>query len=189
MGIGGWEKQFHVVINPTALLRYDISINEVIHALEANNLNVGAQFIEKNSEEYVVRSVGLATSIDDMEDVVLKTVDGTPIHVHDVAEVKVGGALRRGLETRNGAGEVVAGMVVKLFGTNSSTVIAATEAKLEEINKALPKGVFLRPYYDQKSLVEACVATVTDAILAGVVLVILIVLVFAEAVRPASLSP
>lgn len=184
LGIGGWEKQFHVVVNPGALLRYDLSINAVIDALRANNLNVGAQFIEKNSEEFVVRSVGLATSMEDIGDVVLKTVDGTPIHVHDVAEVKVGGAIRRGLETRNGAGEVVAGMVIKLFGTNSSTVIAATEAKLEQINKALPQGVLLRPYYDQKSLVEACVATVTEAILIGIILVVLIVLIFMEAMRP-----
>lgn len=184
LGIGGWEKQFHVVLNPDALLRYDLSVVEVIDAIKSNNLNVGAQFIERNDEEYVVRSVGLVTSAEELGDIVVRTIDGTPVHVHDVAEVKVGGAVRRGAQTANGVGEVVAGLVIKLFGTNSSTVIAATEAKLEEINQALPEGVVLRPYYDQKSLVEACVATVTDAIVEGVVLVSIVVLLFLGTLRP-----
>lgn len=184
LGIGGYEKQFHVVVDPAALLRYDITIQELIETIEANNANVGAQFIEKNAEEYVVRSVGLATSIEDIESIVLKSVDGTPIHVHDVAEVKIGGAIRRGLQTRNGVTEVVSGQVIKLFGTNSSTVIQAVEERLAEINKSLPEGVHVRPYYDQKTLVEACVATVTNALVQGIVLVILVLLVFMGGLRP-----
>jgi cobalt-zinc-cadmium resistance protein CzcA len=184
LGIGGYEKQFHVVVDPPALLRYDLAIQDVIEKIEANNANVGAQFIEKNAEEYVVRSVGLATSLEDIEQIVLKTVDGTPIHVHDVAKVEIGGAIRRGLQTRNGITEVVSGQVIKLFGTNSSTVIRAVETRLAEINKSLPDGVRIRPYYDQKTLVEACVATVTSALLQGIVLVAIVVLLFMGGVRP-----
>ncbi|MCF6285791.1 MAG: CusA/CzcA family heavy metal efflux RND transporter [Candidatus Hydrogenedentes bacterium] len=184
LGIGGFEKQYHVVVKPKALLRFDISISEVIGTIKANNLNVGAQFIEKNSEEYVVRSVGLATSIEDIEAIVLKSFDGTPIHVSDVAEVKIGGAIRRGVQTRNGVEEVVSGMVIKLFGMNSSTVITAVEERLAEINKSLPEGVVIRPYYDQKTLVEACVKTVTDALIQGIVLVTIVLLVFMGGLRP-----
>jgi heavy metal efflux system protein len=184
LGIGGLEKQYQVVLKPEALLRYDISIAELIETIKANNLNVGAQFIEKNAEEYVVRSVGFATSISDIEGIVLKSFDGTPVHVYDVAEVKIGGAIRRGVQTRNGTGEVVAGMVIKLFGTNSSTVITGVEERLAEINKSLPKGVYIRPYYDQKTLVEACVKTVTDALVQGIILVTIILLIFMGGIRP-----
>lgn len=184
LGIGGWEKQFHVVVEPEALLRYDVKLHDVIEALEANNLNTGAQFIEQNGEEYIVRSVGLATGMQDLRKVVIKTVGGIPIHIHDVAEVREGGAVRRGLQTRNGTGEVVAGQVIKLFGTNSSTVIADVEDKMVEINDILPDGVRIVPYYDQKSLVEAAVSTVLNALVLGIVLVTLVILLFMGGWRP-----
>ena len=107
LGIGGYERQFQVVIEPEALLRYDVTLAEVTEALEENNLNVGAQYIEQNAEQFVVRSVGLATGITDLENVVVRTADGTPIFVKDVADVRVGGAIRRGLQTRGGVEEVV----------------------------------------------------------------------------------
>lgn len=184
LGIGGFEKQFHVEINPDALLRYSVSLNDVIERIRANNLNVGAQFIEKNSEEFIVRSVGLAKGIDDLNNIVIKTVDGSPIFLSDLSNIKTGGAIRRGLQTRNGVEEVIAGMVIKLFGTNSSTVIADVEKRLGEVNKILPEGIRIVPYYEQKSLVEACVKTVTDALVQGVVLVVLILLLFLGALRP-----
>lgn len=184
LGIGGYEKQYQVVVKPEALLRYDVSISDLIETIKANNLNVGAQFIEKNSEEYVVRSVGFATSIEDIEDIVLKSYDGTPIYVRDVAKVEIGGAIRRGVQTRNGVGEVVSGMIIKLFGTNSSTVITGVEERLIDINKSLPDGVHIRPYYDQKTLVEACVKTVTNALVQGILLVTLVLLIFMGGLRP-----
>ena len=117
LGIGGWEKQFQVRVHPEALLRYGVTMGEVIERIEQNNLNVGAQFIEKNAEEFVVRSVGLATNMDDLRSIVVKTDDGRPIYLGDLAEVEIGGATRRGVETRNGTGEVVAGhcLQVKLY--------------------------------------------------------------------------
>jgi heavy metal efflux system protein len=165
-------------------LRYDITIDEVIETIERNNQNAGAQFIDKNDEEFVVRSVGLASSVEDIGGITLKSVGGTAIHVHDVAEVQAGGAIRRGLQTRNGTTEVVAGMVIKLFGTNSSTVIERVEDRLAAINSALPEGVVIRPYYDQKTLVEACIATVRNALIQGIALVALVLLVFMGGLRP-----
>ncbi len=183
LGIGGWEKQFHVEVDPAALLRYDVSLESVIEAIHANNLNVGAQFLERNSEELIVRSVGLATGISDLERVVIKTVDGTPIYLADLASIGVGGAIRRGLQTRNGVEEIVAGQVIKLFGTNSSTVISAVEEKLAEVNEILPEGIRLVPYYQQKDLVEAAVQTVTQALLFGIALVAIVLLIFMGGVR------
>ncbi len=184
LGIGGWEKQYHVVLDPISLLRYDVSVNDVIDKIRANNLNVGAQFIEKNSEEFIVRSVGLASNIEDIENIVIKAVDGTPIYLKQLAKVEIGGAVRRGVQTRNGIEEVVAGMVVKLYGSNSSTVIAQVEEKLEEINRMLPEGVRIVPYYQQKTLVEAAVRTVTSALLQGILLVVFVLIVFMGSIRP-----
>ena len=184
LGIGGYEKQFQVVIDPRALLEYDVTIQDVIERVRANNLNVGAQFIEKDAEEYIVRSVGLVTSIQDLESIVVKAEDGRPVYLRDLADIRLGGAIRRGVQTRDGVKEVVAGMVVKLFGSNSSTVIADVEEKMSQINQILPAGVRLVPYYEQKTLVEACVATVTSALLQGIVLVTIVLVVFMWSIRP-----
>ncbi|MBU1100562.1 MAG: CusA/CzcA family heavy metal efflux RND transporter [Bacteroidetes bacterium] len=184
LGIGGYEKQFHVVVDPNSLLRYNIAINDLVDILKKNNLNVGASYIEKDAEEFLVRSVGLATKIEDLENIVVKSEDGTPIYVNQIAEIKIGGAVRRGLQTRNGISEVVAGQVIKLFGSNSSTVISAVEKKMEEINKTMPEGVNIVPYYEQKSLVEAAVNTVTSALIQGIILVALILVLFMGSIRP-----
>jgi cobalt-zinc-cadmium resistance protein CzcA len=112
------------------------------------------------------------------------TIDGTPVFLQELADVEIGGAIRRGVQTRNGLGEVVSGMVVKLFGANSSAVIENVELKLAEINTILPEGIEIVPYYEQKTLVQACVRTVTDALVQGVVLVVLVLLVFMGGIRP-----
>lgn len=184
LGIGGWEKQFQVDIDPTELLRYDITINDVVAQIRRNNLNVGASFIEKNAEEFVVRSIGLATKTEDLENMVIKSVDGVPVYLKHIATVQLGGAVRRGLQTHNGFEEVVAGQVVKLYKSNTSTVIGLVEQKLKEIEKVLPKGIKLVPYYEQKTLVQAAVKTVTSALWQGILLVILTLLVFLGTLRP-----
>lgn len=178
LGIGGYEKQYHVNIQPDALLRYNVALNEITEKIKANNLNVGAQFIEQNHEELIVRSVGLAFGIDDLENIVITSEDGRPIYLKDIADVQIGGAIRRGLQTLNGEREVVAGMVVKLYGTNSSTVIERVEKKIGEINQILPEGVRIVPYYQQKELVEKSVATVKDALIQGIGLVALVLMFF-----------
>ncbi|MFQ5422669.1 MAG: efflux RND transporter permease subunit [Phycisphaerae bacterium] len=184
LGIGGWEKQYHVVVDSNGLLRFDVTLGELIERIRSNNLNVGAQFIEKDAEEFIVRSVGLATGIHDLESIVIKTVDGRPVYLRDLARVELGGAIRRGVQTRNGVEEVVSGMVVKLFGANASTVIQNVSEKLDEINGILPEGVRIVPYYEQKSIVEAAVHTVTSALLQGIGLVVVVLLVFMGALRP-----
>ncbi len=184
LGIGGYEKQFQVSVHPELLLRAGVTIRDVITSIKENNLNVGAQFIEKNAEEFVVRSVGLVSNISDIENIVIKAKDGTPVFLRELADVQIGGAIRRGVQTRNGVQEVVAGMVVKLFGTNSSTIIERVEAKMAEINRILPAGVKLVPYYEQKTLVAACVATVTTALTQGILLVVLVIMVFMGSLRP-----
>ncbi len=184
LGIGGYEKQFQVAVDPNALLRYDVTINEIVEKIKANNLNVGAQFIEKDAEEFVVRSVGLTQKVEDINNIIIKAEDGIPIYLSQLADVEIGGAVRRGVQTRNGIGEVVSGMVVKLYGTNSSTVIGAVEQKLAEINKILPEGIRIVPYYEQKSLVESAVTTVTDALWQGIILVVVILMFFMGSLRP-----
>ncbi len=184
LGIGGYEKQFHIEIHPEQLLQYGVTLDEVIERVRANNLNVGAQFIEKNSEEFIVRSIGLARDMDDLREIIVRTDDGRPIFLGDLADVGVGGAVRRGMQSRNGTGEIIAGQVIKLFGTNSSAVIARVEDKLAEINEILPEGLTIVPYYEQKTLVLAAVKTVTDALLQGVLLVALVLLIFMGGFRP-----
>jgi cobalt-zinc-cadmium resistance protein CzcA len=183
LSLGGEVKQFQVRVRPTDLLRYDLAIGEVVEKVKANNGNVGAQFLVKNAEEYIVRSVGLAEKIDDLERIVLKVQDGTPVYLEQVADVVIGGEVRRGLATMNGAGEVVVGMVLKLIGTNTSTVIADVKERLAEINQVLPEGVRVVPYYDQATLVGKCVKTVTDSLLFGVLLVAGVLLIFMGGLR------
>jgi cobalt-zinc-cadmium resistance protein CzcA len=178
LSLGGEVKQFQVKVRPADLLRYDLAIGEVVEKVEANNGNAGAQFLVKNAEEYIVRSVGLAEKIGDLERIVLKVQDGTPVYLDQVADVVIGGEIRRGLATMNGAGEAVVGMVLKLIGTNTSTVIADVKAKLDEINKVLPEGVRVVPYYDQATLVGKCVKTVTNSLIFGVLLVAGVLLIF-----------
>lgn len=183
LSLGGEVKQFQVRVRPADLLRFDLTIGEITEKVQANNGNVGAQFLVRNAEEYIIRSVGLAEKITDLERIVLKVRDGTPVYLDQVAEVAIGGEIRRGLATMNGKGEVVVGMVLKLIGTNTSTVIVDVKARLAEINKVLPEGVKVVPYYDQATLVAKCLKTVTDALIEGVMLVAGVLLVFMGGIR------
>lgn len=184
LGIGGHEQQFQVVVDPDALLRYNLSLQELIDRIENNNRNVGAQFLEQNGEQLIVRAVGLADGISDLETIVVKSESGRPVYLADVADIRIGGAIRRGLQTRNGAEEIVAGMVIKLIGTNSSTVIEQVQEKLTDIRKSLPEGVELVPFYEQKTIVDASVNTVTRALLQGIGLVLIVVFLFMGGIRP-----
>ena len=183
LSLGGEVKQFQVRIRPDDLLRYGLTVGDITEKIRANNSNAGAQFLVKNAEEYIVRSVGLAEKIADLERIVLKAQDGTPIYLHQVADVAVGGELRRGLATTNGTGEAVVGMVLKLIGANTSKVIADVKTKLNAINSVLPEGVKAVPYYDQAALVDKCVQTVTEALLSGVLLVVGVLLLFMGGLR------
>jgi len=183
LGIGGFQKQYQVNVNQDALQRYDLTLKEVTERVRSNNLNVGAQYLEQNGEQFVIRSVGLARTIKDLESITVKSRDGSPIHLRDVARVEIGGKVRQGMQTLNGEREVVSGMVVKLFGTNTSGVIERVEKRLETIQNSLPEGVRIVPYYEQKTLVQNSVDTVTNSLLQGIVLVVAVLLVFMGGVR------
>lgn len=184
LGIGGFQKQYQINANPDALQRYDLTLKDVIERVNANNLNVGAQFLEQNGEQFVIRSEGLARTVRDLESITVKSQDGNPVHLRDVAKVEVGGKVRQGMQTLNGEREVVSGMVVKLYGTNTSGVIERVEKRLKAIQDSLPEGVKIVPYYEQKTLVQNSVDTVTNALLQGIVLVVAVLLVFMGGVRP-----
>ena len=184
LSLGGEVKQFHILVRPSELLRYDLALHDVVQAVQTNNANVGAQFIVKNAEEYIVRSIGLASTIADLEGVILKVEDGTPVHLRQVADIVIGGEVRRGLATMDGKGETIAGMVLKLIGANTSQVIEAVKQRMVEINRVLPPGITVVPYYDQATLVGKAVKTVMDALMQGVALVALVLLVFMGGLRP-----
>ena len=184
LGIGGDEKQFQVIINPLALLKFDLTINDVVEKIKKNNSNIGAQFLEKNSEELMIRSVGLAKNKGDIENIVIKNYDGRVVYLKDVANIKIGAAIKRGVQVSNGKGEVVAGQVIKLYGENSSTVIDRVEKRIVKINKMLPDGVKIIPYYQQKDLIQASVNTVTSALLQGILFVMLVLFLFMGSIRP-----
>ena len=184
LSIGGEVKQFHILVRPDDLLRYNLMLDEIVETVKANNANVGAQFIVKNSEEYIVRSVGLAEKISDLERIVLKSEDGTPVYLNQIADVTIGGEIRRGLTTINGQGETVVGMVLKLIGENTSIVIRDVKIRMEEVNKVLPPGIKVKTYYDQATLISKCVKTVTDALIQGIILVTIVLLVFMGGLRP-----
>nr|WP_284389747.1 CusA/CzcA family heavy metal efflux RND transporter [Algimonas ampicilliniresistens] len=184
LSLGGYEKQYQIKLNPDALLSYDIQIGDVIEALERGNRTEGAQFLELGSEQYTVRGVGLAQSLDDLGDIVLSAADGRPVRVRDLGRMEIGGGVRQGLATANGDGEVVAGLVLKLYGTNTSDVIERVKTRFDEINTTLPDGVTAIPYYDQGTLVNKAAATVTTALWQGALLVALVVFVFLGGWRP-----
>lgn len=178
LSIGGQVKQYQVVVDPGSLRKYDLSLHDVLEAVEANNLNVGASFLEVAREEYIVRSVGLAETLGDLGNITIVTRGGTPVRVADVARVEIGPEIRRGLVTRNGEGEVVVGFVLKLLGTNTSTVIDRVEDRLDQIRTALPEGVRLVPYYEQSGLIGRATGTVTTALWQGLILVVAVLALF-----------
>jgi len=171
--IGGYERQFHVLPDPARLMAYKISFRDVMTALAANNANVGAGYIERNGEQYLVRTPGQVADIRDIRDVVIGTRNGVPVRISDVAEVKEGTELRTGAATLNG-GEVVIGTAMLLIGENSRSVAQGVAARLNEIARSLPEGVVARPVYDRTALVEATIATVEKNLFEGALLVVVI---------------
>lgn len=184
LSLGGFEQQYQIHVRPQALLRFDLTIEDVVEAVSANNANAGAQFLVENSEQYTVRAVGLAEGEHDLEDIVVKVADGVPVRVGDLARVEVGGAPRQGLATMNGEGETVAGLVLKLIGANTNEVIASVKDRLDRINAALPEGVVATPYYDQSELVGKAVSTMTTALWQGALLVVIVLIAFMRGWRP-----
>jgi len=185
LSMGGHVLQYQIKINPYALNKYELGLEDIVNAISANNRNAGGQFLVFGSEEYLVRGIGLIEGREDLRNIQLKVVEGTPVRLGDVAEVDFGREIRRGVVTRNGEEEVVAGIVMKLFGTNTSEVITGLNQRIPEIQKSLPRGIHLVPYYNQSALVDNAVNTMRDSLLLGALLVILVLAVFLGNVRSA----
>lgn len=173
LSIGGHVLQYQIRVNPNALLKYDLTLADIVESVRANNRNVGGQFLVLGSEEHLVRGVGLVESLEDIQNIAVKGNDGRPVLLSDVAEVAYGDEIRRGVVTLNGEREVVSGMVLKIFGENTSQVIERLYAKVDEVKKALPAGVTLIPYYEQAELVQNATWTVKKSLLIGSILVIM----------------
>ncbi|MGM0577757.1 MAG: efflux RND transporter permease subunit, partial [Myxococcota bacterium] len=186
LSLGGFQKQYQVRLDLEALLARHIAVEDVVKALRENNRNVGASFLERGGEEYIIRGYGWIDpdrkGLEDIRHIVLKAHEGTPVTVDDVADVAFGGAIRRGAQVARGE-ETVGGFVLKLQGSNTQDVLAAIDARLPAVRKALPDGMVLEPYYSQAELVDQAVGTVTDALLFGAVLVLLCLYLFLGNVR------
>ncbi|MBN2089480.1 efflux RND transporter permease subunit, partial [candidate division KSB1 bacterium] len=185
LSVGGNVLQYQVKLDPNLLIKFNLTIDEVIAAVESNNKNVGGQFLVLGSEEYLVRGLGLIGSIEDLQNIKLKTINNLPVLLQNIAEIEIGREVRRGVVTRNGEQEVVSGLVIMLYGENTSEVIHRLYSKLESIQKSLPKGVRLIPYYEQSELVQNATGTIKSALLQGGILVIIILLIFLGEIRSA----
>ena len=174
---GGFVKQYHVIPNPDLLIKYGITLDEILHVLEANNSNAGGSFVERDWEQINVVSKGLAQGISDIENIVIKSEEGTPVYLKDVAEIQIGHQTRNGAVTKDGQGEVVIGMVIMLKGSNSKHVVDRVRTEIPNIQKSLPAGVKILPFYDRTSLIQACIKTVSSAMFQGMIFVILVLFI------------
>jgi cobalt-zinc-cadmium resistance protein CzcA len=171
--IGGYNKQYHVLPDPAKLLLYKISVEDVVLALQANNDNRGAGYIERNGQQLLVRSPGQLGTIEDIGNVIIAEHDSVPVKVKDVADIGIGKELRTGAATRDGV-ETVLGTAMMLIGANSRTVAKDVAAKLEDIQASLPDGVIAEAVYDRTELVDKAIATVSKNLLEGALLVIVV---------------
>ena len=185
--IGGYAKQFLVAPDPKRLATYKLTLNDLVAALESNNANVGAGYIERNGEQLLIRAPGQVGNIEDIANIVITSVDGAPIRISNVADVSIGKELRTGAATENGR-EVVLGTVFMLIGENSRTVSQAVAAKLADINRTLPEGVVAVTVYDRTNLVEKAIATVKKNLVEGAILVIAILFLFLGNIRAALIT-
>lgn len=177
-GWGGYVKQYEVAVDVDRLNAAGLTVSDVYSALEAGNGNTGGSYIEKNSSQYFIRGLGLATSLEDIEKIPVRTGGGTPLLVRDVAQVRYGHAPRYGAVTRNGEGEVVAGITLMLKGENFQQVIKNVKERMEQIQKSLPEGVVIEPFIDRTQLVDRVTHTITRNLVEGGLIVVFILVLF-----------
>ncbi|MGI9047516.1 MAG: efflux RND transporter permease subunit, partial [Burkholderiales bacterium] len=185
--VGGFVKQFHVTPDPDKLIEYGLSLQDLVTALEQNNANIGAGYIEKSGEQYLVRAPGQVTNLDEIRDIVIGASRGVPVRIKDVAQVLMGKELRNGAATENGK-EVVLGTVFMLVGENSRTVSQDVAKKLAEIAQTLPEGVIAQTVYDRSTLVDKTINTVKTNLLEGALLVIAVLFLFLGNFRAALIT-
>lgn len=177
-GWGGYVKQYEVAINTDQLNASGVSVSEVFDALQRNNANTGGSYIEQNSNQYYIRGIGVVKNLEDVANITVKTVDGTPVKVGDVAKVQFGHATRFGAVTRNGEGEVVAGIAIMLKGENFQEVIKNVKERINQIQKSLPEGVVIEPFIDRTNLVDRVEGTIARNLIEGGLIVIFVLVIF-----------
>ena len=182
---GGYVKQYDARVDPQKLHYYDLTIMDVRNALARNNANAGGGILQQHAEQYLVRTVGLVGKLDDIRNIVLKEVRGTPVYVRDVAEVNIGTDVRYGAMIKNGTSEAVGGVVLMTSGGNAKAIVALVKERVAEINSKhmLPGGLQIMPYYDRSELVDAAMHTVTEVLAEGVVFVIIVLVLFLGDIR------
>ena len=183
--IGGFVKEYQIDLDPNALLAHNIPLSEIVTRVKSSNSDVGGKTFEVSTTEYFVRGRGYFKSIADIENVVLKVENGTPVYVKNVASVHLGGALRRGVAELDGKGEVVGGIVVMRYGENALSVIEGIKRKVDNIKSSLPTGVRIVPTYDRSELINRSIATLREKLIEECIVVALVCLVFLWHVRSA----
>ncbi|UVT16134.1 MAG: efflux RND transporter permease subunit [Nitrospira sp.] len=186
-GMGGFVKQYQVLVDSAKLRKFDLTIHQIYEAVVKNNANVGGNVLERHADRSIVRGLGLIKTAGDIESIIVKEVGGTPVFVRDVAEVRIGHAVRHGAVVLNGEREVVIGTVLMLRGGNARQVVEAVKAKVQDLQQStiLPAGTKLIPFYDRIELVNAAIQTVRDALIEGIVLVVFVFFFFLGHVRSA----
>ena len=184
---GGFVKQYQVLVDPAKLRKFDLTLHDIYDAVAKNNANAGGNVLERYAERAIVRGLGLIKTLSDIESIIVKESGGTPVFVRDVAEVRIGHAVRHGAVLLNGEREVVAGTVLMIRGGNARQVVEAVKSKVEDLqqNHILPAGTKLVPFYDRIELVTAAINTVRDALIEGIVLVVFVFFFFLGHVRSA----
>lgn len=177
-GWGGYVKQYEVAINTDQLNASGVSVSEVFDALQRNNANTGGSYIEQNSNQYYIRGIGVVKNLEDVANITVKTVDGTPVKVGNVAKVQLGHATRFGAVTRNGEGEVVAGIAIMLKGENFQEVSKNVKERISQIQKSLPEGVVIEPFIDRTNLVDRVEGTIARNLIEGGLIVIFVLVIF-----------
>lgn len=177
-GWGGYVKQYEVAVNTDLLNANNLTVSDVYDALEKNNANAGGSYIEQNSNQYYIRGIGVVKSLDDIANIPVKTVNGVPIKVGDIAKVQQGHATRFGAVTRNGEGEVVAGIAIMLKGENFQEVSKHVKERIAQIQKSLPEGVVIEPFIDRTNLVDRVEGTIAHNLIEGGIIVIFVLVIF-----------
>lgn len=177
-GWGGFVKQYEVAINTDRLNANGITVSEVFDALQKNNANTGGSYIEQNSNQYYIRAIGVAKTCDDIANIPVKNVNGITIKVGDIAKVQEGHATRFGAVTRNGEGEVVAGIAIMLKGENFQEVSKNVKSRIAQIQKSLPEGVIIEPFIDRTNLVKRVEGTIEHNLIMGGLIVIFVLVIF-----------
>ncbi|UOB19118.1 CusA/CzcA family heavy metal efflux RND transporter [Abyssalbus ytuae] len=180
---GGYLKQYQVAVDPVKLNALNVSVTEIFSALEKNNSIAGGGYIEKTSQSYFIRGEGLVKSLNDIQNIVVKNINGLPLYIKDIAKVDFGYATRFGAITGNGEGEKVLGQVMMLKGGNSKKTIEAVKERVKSIEKTLPEGVYINPFLERSELIEKTTLTIAENLILGCLIVIFVVVLLLGNIR------